>query len=223
MSAVEDAAQACPKCKTTFQDATCPNCDGEALSPTQTAANALRPYQIVNALTFVFVVAICWGYPLLDRTKFFLIGTALIGAPNMAFYLRNAFADPLSAFDLSIAKKLQVCAGIALAVFLILLVCNCTLDRSLTETQATVISKQVVTGRRTNSKSYFLVVESWRPGRTSETLSVDAGTYYGATQDSVVTIDVHKGLFGWPWYAGVEMRSFNGTRGFSDGLHIPSN
>jgi hypothetical protein len=201
----------------------CPDCDADAAPPAQDADRALKPYIVLNFVAFGVVLYVSsWVYPLLDSASFILIGLAVFSLPALAYYLRYSFAKPPSVVDLPIGKKLQICVGIALWSLVILLVCNCVFDRSHTETQATVISKGVA-HHRFDSDSYYLIVESWRPGVSEENLNVGYSTYEAAMPDSIITVDVHNGVFGWPWYTGVEMHSFQGTRGFSDGLNTPSN
>jgi hypothetical protein len=179
----------------------------------QEVAEALRPYMLISAAAiFGFVIVINWAYPLLDSTNFFLVGLAVFCVPSFYLYSRYGFRKDFSASDLSGAKKVQVCTGIAVWSLLAVVLCNGALDRSFASTQATVEARQVTRGRF-NSKHYSLVVESWRPGRDTEKLTVDATTYQMAIPNNVVTVDVHQGFFGWPWYSSVQLRSFRGRLG----------
>jgi hypothetical protein len=178
----------------------------------QEAVEALRPYMLISAAAFIgLVIVINWAYPLLDSTDFFLVGIALFCVPSFFLYSLYGFRTDFSTSDLSAAKKVQVCTGVAVWSFLAIVVCNGALDRSLAPTQTTVEARQVKRGRYSNH--YALVVDSWRPGRATEKLTVDAATYQEAIPDNVVTVDVHQGFFGWPWYSSVQIRSFRGRLG----------
>jgi hypothetical protein len=180
----------------------------------QEVAEALRPYMLISVAALIGLsIVINWAYPLLDSTNFFLVGLALFCVPSFFFYSRYGFRKDFSTSDLSAAKKVQVCTGVAVWSFLAIVVCNGALDRSLAPTQTTVEARQVKRGRRFNSKQYSLVAKSWRPGRDTEKLTVDAATYQEAIPNNVVTVDVHQGFFGWPWYSSVQMRSFRGRLG----------
>jgi len=157
------------------------------------------------------VLVINWAYPLLDGTNFFLVGLALFSVPPFFFCARYGFRKDFSTSELSGAKRVQVCTGIAVWSLLAIVVCNGALDRSLAPTQTIVEARQVKQGRY--SKHYSLVVDSWRPGRDTEKLTVDAATYQEAIPNNVVTVDVHQGFFGWPWYSSVQLRSFRGRLG----------
>jgi hypothetical protein len=214
MPATKSAAQTCPKCGIVLQDAHCPNCDGEMGMPRHEVAEALRPYMLTSAAGFIGLsTVIFWAYPLLDGTSFFLVGLALFCVPSFFFYPRYGFRRYSSTSDLSGAKKVLVRTGIAGWCLLTIVVCNGALDRSFTSTQAVVEARQFKVSRRFSIKQYSLVVESWRPGRETETLTVDAATYGLAVPNQVVTVDVHQGFFGWPWYSSVQVRSFRGRLG----------
>jgi hypothetical protein len=208
MPATKSAAQTCPKCGIVLQDAHCPNCDGDMVMPRQEVVEALRPYTLISAAGFICLSAVIyWAYPLLDGTSFFLVGLALFCVPSFFFYPRYGFRRYSSTSDLSGAKKVLIRTGIAGWCLLAIVVCNGALDRSFTSTQAIVEARQFKQGRF-SIKHYSLVVESWRHGRETETLRVDAATYGLAVANQVVTVDAHQGFFGWPWYSSVQVRSF---------------
>lgn len=213
MPATESAAQTCPKCGIVLQDAHCPNCGGDIVMSRQEVAEALRPYMLVSVAALIGLSAvISWAYPLLDSTNFFSVGLALFCVPAFILYLQYGFRKDFSTSDLSAAKKVQVCTGIAVWSLLTIVVCNGALDRSSTTMQTIVEAKQVKQGRF-STKHYSLVVDSWRPGRDTENLTVDSVTYEEAVPNQVVTVDVHQGFFGWPWYSSVQIRSFRGLLG----------
>lgn len=178
----------------------------------QDVSQALQPYVFFTMAGMIGLFAVIyWAYPLLDSTNFLFIGIALLFGPLLFIYPRYGFGKPLSASELPVAKKAYIWAGVAIWSLLVLVICNGGLDRSVTPTEAVVIARQITQGR--HSKTYSLIVESWRPGRDTEELRVNTAIYQAAVPNQTVTVDVHKGFFGWPWYDNVRIRSFRGLLG----------
>jgi hypothetical protein len=111
--------------------------------------------------------------------------------------------------DLSLARRAQVCAGIAIWSLLVFVDCNGALDRSVIPTQTNIVTTEA--GESRGGESYSLIAKSWRPGVATETLSVDYQTYEEALTNQTVTVDVHR-FFGWPWYSNVNREVVRGLR-----------
>jgi len=72
----------------------------------------------------------------------------------------------------------------------------------------TVVRSSVVAMRITNGKywsTHRLVLVSWQPGRATEELAVGSAVYAGASVGRRVSVEVHKGFFGLPWYGKVTL------------------
>jgi len=90
-----------------------------------------------------------------------------------------------------------------LMLFVLLLFLNGPLDKSpRSDVRVTVIRKEVDNGGRFGPH-YYLVVSSWRPGRSSENLRVGSQVFERAIVGKSVTVELHKGYFGLPWYGSV--------------------
>jgi hypothetical protein len=104
-------------------------------------------------------------------------------------------------------QRAYVVAGGVSVLLALLIACNGGFDRSAaTPVTTTIIRKQVVRGR--SGPSYTLKVRSWRPGRTTESLGVQAETYRIASQEKPIVVEMHHGVFGLPWYSGVVSGTF---------------
>ncbi len=92
----------------------------------------------------------------------------------------------------------------AVTIFLALFIaCNGALDKSpVTPVRTTIVSKRITRGRY-GAASYTLTVSSWRPGRATEAFGVDGRTYRATSTQKLVVVEMHRGLFGLPWYSGV--------------------
>jgi hypothetical protein len=101
--------------------------------------------------------------------------------------------------DIGRLQQAYLAAG-AVSVFLVLLIgCDGVFDKSAPVLVTTsILYKQVVRGRY--GPSYILKVRSWRPGRATEDLAVNAWTYRSTSTERPVVVEVHRGLFGLPWY-----------------------
>ena len=208
MPDAQTTVENCPKCGKALQSAPCPDCDDDDTYLPDRTSRRYDPHSLFMITGVLGVAAIIFGaYPMLDGMKFLLIGIGVSLVPYLVFHLRNTFTKSSLAADRPGTKKAWIYSGIVAWSFLLLIVCNGALDRSITPVQTVVVDKGFSEGRF-GSKNYSLTVNSWRPGNATEELSVDAGTYDGASVDSKVTVDVHKGLFGWPWYSGVELRPY---------------
>lgn len=90
-------------------------------------------------------------------------------------------------------------SGCALMIVALVLLLNGGMDKSpSTFITAPVIRKTVATDRY-GEQQYHLIVSSWRPGRSSEELSVGRGVFQRAAVGRNVAVEVHRGYFGYPW------------------------
>jgi len=124
-------------------------------------------------------------YPLLDG-RYLLIGVVFL------FFLLTGLVPRASVFF-----------GIALALLAVALLLNGALDRvPANEVKATVIRKAMVEGSH-HGTYYNVIVSSWRPGRTQEDFDVDSKVFKRIAAGKSVTVELHKGFFGVPWYSSI--------------------
>jgi hypothetical protein len=139
-------------------------------------------------------------YPPLDaRFPFGLI----IGAFLLSAVLRlSGIARSQSGNDGGRWRTVSTCWGLALPLLGLLLFLNGRLDRfPRTTVQATVIRKTAPIGTR--EAQYGLTVSSWRPGRSIEDLNVGSRVFERAVVGKRVSVELHKGFFGLPWYGAI--------------------
>jgi len=79
---------------------------------------------------------------------------------------------------------------------------NGVLDMSPVKLVKTSILRKSVTSGRHSSTHHFFVA-SWRPGRSTEDLAVVIPLYVRAPIGQSITVEVHSGLFGLPWYGQI--------------------
>ena len=107
--------------------------------------------------------------------------------------------------DVGRLRTVYVCASFALLLLSLLGFVNGWQDKSpLSAVRATVIQKSST--RSKGGTSYYVTVSSWRPGRSVEELRVGSRTYNNVVVGKPVTVGVHKGVFGLPWYEYVSSR-----------------
>jgi hypothetical protein len=101
--------------------------------------------------------------------------------------------------DFGRRRTISTWAGLALPLIAILLFLNGRLDSSPRRVvRATVIGKTAPIGTR--EAQYGIRVTSWRPGRRSEDLNVGSRVFARAVLGKGVTVELHKGFLGLPWY-----------------------
>jgi hypothetical protein len=139
-------------------------------------------------------------FPLLDRNAFLIAAVCVLFAP-VIFHVISSVRGRLGV-QLADLKRAYLVAG-AVSIFLALVIaCNGGLDRSAaTPVTATIVRKQVVRGRY--GPSYAMKVGSWRPGRATESIYVNVGTYRSTSVGKPIVVEMHGGVFGLPWYSGV--------------------
>ena len=99
-------------------------------------------------------------------------------------------------------RTVYIGSGLALPLLGILLFMNGKLDRSTPQdVSATVIHKIAPIGYR--QAQYRLIVSSWRPGRSFEDLNVNSRQFQSAIVGKRISIEMHKGSFGLPWYSHI--------------------
>jgi len=140
-------------------------------------------------------------YPLLDSRiamGILLSGFLLPFALLIVSIVRNRDGT-----DAEALRAIYVCASIALVLLGLALFANGGLDASPpTGVQATVLDKFIMRGRY-GASQHRLFVSSARPGRDREDLNVTADVYDRAAIGKAVTLELHKGYFGFSWYGRI--------------------
>jgi hypothetical protein len=99
-------------------------------------------------------------------------------------------------------RTVSICSGLALPLFGLLFFLNGRMDRSTpNHVNAMVIRKIAPIGYR--EAQYHLTVSSWRLARSVEDLNVSSRVFKRAVIGKRITMELHKGYFGLPWYSNI--------------------
>jgi hypothetical protein len=189
----------CRKCRKKFEGDRCPLCGKMRSRVWNTARRALdkRINYLVAGLFGVLAADLM--YPLLDRDRMFVLAIVLFFLPVL-IHIASGVRKRLQVDAASLTKMYGWFAA-SLATLAAVVFLNGAADRSnAVEIPTSVVHKRVLGGR---SISYRLIVQSWRPGRQEENLDVNGRTFRRAREGRQITIEVHKGLVGLPWYSKI--------------------
>jgi hypothetical protein len=140
-------------------------------------------------------------FPLLDRDAFLTAGLCAFFAP-VVLHVVSSWRKRLTQ-DAGRLQRAYLYAGAVTIFRALFIACNGALDKSpVTPVRTTIVSKRITRGRY-GAASYTLTVSSWRPGRATEAFAVDGRTYRATSVQKLVVVEMHRGLFGLPWYSGV--------------------
>jgi predicted RNA-binding Zn-ribbon protein involved in translation (DUF1610 family) len=190
----------CSSCGVEFAVRSCPKCGASVAIARRKANQALVKYSYAILAGLLGILIADHYFPLLDRNAVLVIGLCVFFAP-VIFHIVSSVRKRLG-LDLGRLQKAYLAAG-GISTFLALLVaCNGAFDRSAaTELRTSVIRKQAMRGR--SGPSYTLKVRSWRGGRATEDLAVNARVYRDASVEKPVVVEMHGGAFGLPWYGAI--------------------
>src|ERR1700730_1091079 len=190
----------CSTCGTGFAVQLCPKCGSSPTLTRRKVSQALSKYASPTIGGLLGIVIADRYFPLLERNTFLIVGLCAVFAPVL-FHIVSSVRKRLS-LDAGRLQRAYLSAG-ALTIFLALLIaCNGAFDKSpATQVSTSLLYKQVVRGK--SGPSYTLRVRSWRAGRATEDLGVDARTYRRVSVERGVVVEMHRGAVGLPWYSGV--------------------
>jgi O-antigen/teichoic acid export membrane protein len=153
-----------------------------------------RTYFLLAGL--IGLIAADFAYPLLDRNWILLLGLALFFLPVVAQIASRV--RKRGRLDADRLKKTYSVCAVLLAGLVLMTFLNGAADRSPAQRiQTTVLHLYSYHGR---SSSYRVIVPSWRSGRSQESLYVSLRTFSRLRVGGPVTVEVHGGLVGVPWY-----------------------
>ena len=135
--------------------------------------------------------------PLDQPLAFEVLGLMLLaGASALAWGTKHSKADDSDSY---FPKSRYLMTALVPWLFFLTLSLNTFLDRSSpTQYPATVLSK----GEGMFGRS--ITVTSWRPGRSAESIPVDAHVYPSLPASGPIIVSVKPGLLGIPWVSGFE-------------------
>ncbi len=140
------------------------------------------------------------SYRPLDQALAFalLVLTLLAGGSVLAWGIRYDDGNDSDSYS---PKLRYVVVTFLPWLFALGLFLNAFLDRSAaTQHPAAIVSKREGTFGRS------ITVSSWRPGRSAESIPVDARIYLKLPPSGPILVSVKPGLLGIPWVSGFERR-----------------
>lgn len=174
-----------------------------SLPPGGQSGKSLDPYSLLLAPGLLGGLLAYIIYTPLDAGPLVAFGLCIFLLPfvlKLSSVMRNRLGE-----DVGRLRTVYVCASFALLLLSLLVLVNGWKDKSpRSAVSATVIQKTSFRGR--GGTSHYVIVSSWRPGRSEEELRVGARTYNNAVVGKPVTVGVRKGAFGLPWYEYVSSR-----------------
>jgi hypothetical protein len=174
-----------------------------SLQPSAQVTKSLNHYSLLLAPGVLAGLLAYVIYPPLDAGPLVAFGMCLLLLPfvlQLSSIVRNRGSE-----DVDRLRTAFVCASLALLLLSLMVLLNGWRDRSpQSAVRATVIQK--TSTRHRSTTSYRVTVTSWRSGRSVEELTVGARTYNNAVIGKPVTVGVHKGAFGLPWYGDVSSK-----------------
>jgi len=172
-------------------------------SPALSRKDVERILRVSLVLLFVGLFGVlvsCWMYKPLDGSPIYITTLCLFLLPLILYFvsaLRKRAATQVYSL-----RRIFFGSATLLIGLTGLLVANGALDRAPPQrVQSVVLRKYISRGRR--STTYQLDVRSWRSGRSDEHLQVGSRTYSALSEGQRVSIELHPGYAGVPWYGRV--------------------
>lgn len=193
----------CPECFRPYAGRQCPHCARAAARHAKALNQSLNVPGVLLLVGLLGLILAIRRYPPLDRNTPYWIGLALFFVP-LALLLAANLGKRMGQ-SIRILTGVFRGAALSVAALAALVFANGALDRAAAhEVRAQVVRKRMSRGR--SSTTYRLVVESWRPGHTEETLDVSRRTYEAVRPEQPILVDVHPGRLGLSWYGQVAER-----------------
>ena len=150
----------------------------------------------------VVLAAAAYLYPALERNWLPAIAMVLFFLPLILRWASSKWKR--LAADVNLLKTAYWCCGVSVMLIALLIASNGALDWA----PPIVVKSRIIKTRVTHGKyssTNHLILASWRQGRTTEDVAVGDALYSCATIGRQVSIEVHPGLFGMPWYGRVTL------------------
>jgi hypothetical protein len=194
--------QKCLTCGIEYPAGRCPACDAAPL-PSTKVQKSLNQYSLMLAPGVFCGLVAYIVFPPLAAGPLVAFGVLTLSLPfvlQCVSVLRKRLSD-----DVDQLRTAYVYSSLALLLIALLPLLNGWLDKSPVDAvRATVLQKSAV--RQRSVTTHRLTVSSLRPGHSEEELTVGLHTYNDAFVGKTVTVEMHKGFFGLPWYSGVSSR-----------------
>lgn len=192
--------QKCARCGNEFSERECPHCAGSPKLSEEESNKALGKYPLVAIVAGI--AASIYLYPTVERHLLPVVGLCLFFLPLILQVFSSTRRWLTS--DMNRLRKVYLYCSAGVVLVALVMVMNGALDW----VPPTVVKSSIVAMRITNGRywsTHRLVLVSWQPGRATEDLAVGSAVYAGASVGRRVSVEVHKGVFGLPWYGKVTL------------------
>jgi hypothetical protein len=191
----------CNHCSRSFTGKRCPLCGGPpAHTPAQVDAVVKLDFWLMLG-GLAACILISYRYTPLDLNPIMAVCLPLMLIPmtvHIVLAVRKRAAE-----HLPLLKNLYHYCGAFLVLFAVFLFVNGALDRTTTPEIRSVVLRKSVSHSTKGGVTYYLTVNSWRPGKSTEHLRVNGRTFSSVHEGESVAIQVHSGAFGVPWFGRV--------------------
>jgi hypothetical protein len=196
----------CPKCGTYFPSGKCPACGSEPEVAPNELKKKFQKHTLLMVLGLLGVFGATRFYRELDGDRVIWVTLGIFFFPVIWHVISSARKRLQEDAD-----RLQMVyryAGFAILALAGVVGLNGALDWTpATPVKTSILGKTISHGRR--STTYRLVVASWREGRMEERLEVSQTTFRGTFVGEPVVIELHRGVFGLPWYGRISPENNN--------------
>jgi hypothetical protein len=194
--------QKCSTCGNEFTGHACPTCGGKPLPSARQINKALAMYPFLSLAGLFGVLGAISFYPPVDRNPLAWIALSLFFFP-IIFHISSNARKRLAS-DVDRLKSAYLYFGAAMVFLALLIAGNGAFDSSPVRlVRSSILRKSITSGRHSTTHHFF--VTSWRPGRSTEDLPVAVRLYVQASVGQAITVEVHNGLFGLPWYGQISL------------------
>jgi hypothetical protein len=160
-----------------------------------------KMYAFLFLAGLVAVIVANRFYPLLDGDKLFAIAWCAFFLPIiLSFISVMRWGSVLNANRL---RATYLCCGTISLLLALLVASNGVLDRSSVRLVKSSILRTSRPTRRYAGLKLF--VASWRPGKSTENLWAGVPVSITASPGDSISVEVHEGFFGLPWYGNVKI------------------
>jgi hypothetical protein len=189
----------CANCGNEFHDGPCHKCGKDSASSLRATNKQLQRYSYLLIGGLAGTLVATRFYPPLDIGRLLIFAIGIFFLPVLAHVILSIKKRLTSNAD-RMRSAYKYCGALSVLLAGVLFL-NGALDHSpVNPTRTSILRKTLSRGRST---SRYLIVASWRPDRFEEKLQVNRDTYQRFRTGAPVVIEIHRGLFGIPWYGQI--------------------
>ncbi len=191
----------CSACGNDFSGRQCPRCGGKPRANAEQIKRSQKKHALLLLAGLIAAIVANRFYPLLDGDRLFAIAWCAFFLPMILSFISAMRWG--SILDVNLLKVAYLCCAVIAVVLALLIAANGSLDRSPVRLVKSSILRTSRPTRRYAGLNLF--VGSWRPGRSTEKLWAGVPVSITASPGDSISVEVHEGFFGLPWYGNVKI------------------